>query len=96
MSVAALISWFVTALGGLYLLAIWLIEYDPEFQSAAATRLPVPVIASHVLLALSGLVVWAVYVITDQDRAAWTAMFMLTAIVALGLTMAVQIGRAHV
>jgi len=90
MSVAALISWFVTALGGLYLLAIWLIEYDPEFQSAAATRLPVPVIASHVLLALSGLVVWAVYVITDQDRAAWTAMFMLTAIVALGLTMAVR------
>ncbi len=45
MTVAALITWVITALGELYLLAIWLIEYDPDFQHAAATRLPVPVVA---------------------------------------------------
>src|SRR5258708_39286767 len=53
------LTWLITASAGLYLLAIWLIEYDREFQSAAATRLPVPVISAHVLLAVGGLAVWA-------------------------------------
>ncbi|HEX9352754.1 MAG TPA: hypothetical protein VF933_02895 [Streptosporangiaceae bacterium] len=51
MSLAALFSWMITAGGGLYLLTIWLIEYDHEFQSGAATRLPVPVISAHGLFA---------------------------------------------
>ena len=46
MSLAALFSWLITVSGGLYLLIIWLIEYDHEFQSGAATRLPVPVIST--------------------------------------------------
>ena len=45
-SLAALFTWIVTAGAGLYLLTIWLIEYDRDFQSAAATRLPVPVISA--------------------------------------------------
>ena len=40
MSLLALLAWITTASGGLYLLAIWLIEYDKDFQSVAATRLP--------------------------------------------------------
>ncbi len=71
MPVVALITWIVTALGGLYLLAIWLIEYDPDFQRAAATRLPVPVVSGHVLFAVGGLVVWLMYLITDEDIFAW-------------------------
>ena len=55
MPLAALLTWMMTAAGGLYLLTIWLIEYDREFQSVAATRLPVPVISSHALLAVTGL-----------------------------------------
>ena len=31
-------------------------EYDREFQTAAATRLPVPLISSHALLGLGGLI----------------------------------------
>ena len=58
MSLAALLTWIITAGAGLYLLTIWLIEYDREFQSAAATRLPVPVISAHALLAVAGLGVW--------------------------------------
>ena len=38
MSIAALFTWMVTILAGLILLVIWIIEYDPEFQSAAATQ----------------------------------------------------------
>jgi len=98
MSLAALLTWIITAGAGLYLLTIWLIEYDGEFQSAAATRLPVPVISAHALLAVAGLVVWGVYLITDTPRLALAAAATLVVVAALGLTMAVRwfsVYRAH-
>jgi hypothetical protein len=58
MSIAALFTWMITIVGRLILLVIWIIEYDREFQSAAATRLPVPVISAHALLAMGGLLFW--------------------------------------
>jgi len=88
--ILALITWIVTAIGGLFLLAIWLIEYDPDFQRASATRLPVPVVALHALLALGGLVLWVMYLISDDDRLAWATLTDLGLIVALGLTMAAR------
>jgi hypothetical protein len=90
MPVVALITWIVTALGGLYLLAIWLIEYDPDFQRAAATRLPVPVVSGHVLFAVGGLVVWVMYLITDKDIFAWSTIAILAFVATFGLTMAVR------
>ena len=90
MPVIALITWIVTALGGLYLLAIWLIEYDPDFQRAATTRLPVPVISGHVLLALGGLVVWIIYLLTDEDKFAFATLAVLAFVATFGLTMAVR------
>ena len=90
MPVIALITWIITALGGLFLLAIWLIEYDPDFQRAAATRLPVPVVATHVLLAVGGLFVWVGYLLTDEDSFAWIALADLAVVVTFGLTMAVR------
>jgi hypothetical protein len=82
MSLAALFTWLITAGGGLLLLTIGLIEYDREFQSAAATRLPVPVITAHALLAVAGLVAWAGYLITDAFRLAW-AVAVTLAVVAI-------------
>jgi hypothetical protein len=90
MALVALIAWLGTASGGLYLLAIWLIEYDREFQSTAATRLPVPVISGHALLAFGGLAVWALYEITDASKLAWAAAATLGVVALLGLTMAVR------
>lgn len=90
MGIIALFSWLITVAAGLYLLAIWLIEYDRDFQRAAATRLPVPVLSSHVLLALAGLLAWGGYLITDNERLAWTAAIVLGGVVILGLTMAVR------
>ena len=87
MGVAALISWFVTAFVGLYLLAVWLIENDVTHRGAAASRLPAPVIFGHVLLALSGLVVWVIHLLSHSSTLGWTALGMLVAIGALGLTM---------
>ena len=90
MSIAALIAWVVTALAGFLLLSIWIIEYDREFQSAAATRLPVPVISAHALLAVSGLVLWILYLILDETRVAWAAVGVLGAVAVLGLIMAAR------
>jgi hypothetical protein len=95
---AGLIAWILTAGAGLYLLTVWLIEYDREFQSAAATRLPVPVISAHALLAVTGLVIWGIYLLTDTDRLAWVATFILAPVALFGFIMAARwigVYRAH-
>ncbi|HEX5289226.1 MAG TPA: hypothetical protein VFX25_10170 [Streptosporangiaceae bacterium] len=95
MGVVALVTWMSTAGGGLYLLAVWLIEYDREFQTAARTRLPVPVISSHALLAVTGLVIWSAYLFTNDEPLAWAALAILGVVVTLGLTMAVRWLRVY-
>ena len=98
MSLAALFSWLTTVSGGLYLLIIWLIEYDHEFQSGAATRLPVPVISTHALLAVTGLGLWGYYLFSDSDRLVWAAVAILAVVAVLGLLMAarwVVVYRTH-
>ena len=87
MGVAALISWFVTAFVGLYLLAVWLIENDVTHRGAAASRLPLPVILGHVVLALTGLGIWVFHLLSGSYTAGWAALGTLVAIALLGLTM---------
>ena len=74
MRVFALFTWIIAASAGLYLFAIWLIEYDRDFQRALATRLPVPVVSTHALLAVGGLTLWVSNFILDQARLVWTAL----------------------
>ena len=87
MGVAALISWFVTAFVGLYLVAVWLIENDVSQQGTVRSRLPGPVILGHVLLALSGLVCWVIHLLFGSASWGWAAMGILGGIAVLGLTM---------
>jgi hypothetical protein len=87
MRFVALIVWFVTALWGLYMLAVWLIENDATRQGNAASRLPLPVILAHVTFAVTGLVVWVAYLLLDRPVLAWTAVGILVAIALLGLSM---------
>src|SRR5207249_10386760 len=61
MVVVALITWFLTVSAGLYLLAIWLIEYDIGAPGGAVSRLPRTDISGHGLLASTGLLVWIGY-----------------------------------
>ena len=95
MSVVALFTWMVTVLAGLILLVIWIIEYDPEFQSAAATRLPVPVISAHALLGLGGLMLWISYLLLDQKGLAWATVAALGTVAVLGLIMAARWIRVY-
>jgi hypothetical protein len=90
MSLAALFSWLITASGGLYLLTIWLIEYDHEFQAGAATRLPVPVISAHALLAITGLGLWGFYLFSGAARLAWATVAILAVVAVLGVVMAAR------
>jgi manganese efflux pump family protein len=89
-SLLALIAWIITAGGGMYLLSIWLIEYDKDFHAVTATRLPPAVLAGHVTLAGGGLLVWAGYLILDSDRLAWIAVAALALAATLGTVMAVR------
>jgi hypothetical protein len=83
-------TWMATVALGLILLVIWLMEYDHDFQSVAATRLPVPLISTHALLGIGGLVVWGFYVVTDADPLGWTSVADLSVVAILGLTMAAR------
>jgi hypothetical protein len=95
MSIAALSTWTVTILAGLVLLVIWVIEYDREFQSAAATRLPVPVISAHAMLGMGGLALWIVYLAVDDERLAWATVAALGTVALLGLIMGARWIRVY-
>lgn len=87
MDTAALILWILTAGGGFYLLATWIAKGGARRRGEGGSRFPVPLIFGHFLLAAVGLVLWIVYVVSDNDTSGWIA-FVLVAIVALlGFTM---------
>lgn len=88
MSAVGLIAGLLAAGFGLYLLSIWLIEYDRDYHKSAETRLPIPVLTSHVVAAVSGLALWVVYLILDSDRLAWYSLAAFLLAASLGLTMA--------
>lgn len=90
MKTAALFTWACTALAGMGLLAIWLIEYDLGQPGGTASRLPKTVIGGHALLALSGFVTWVVYLITGWDVLAWIVLAVLAVVASLG---SVMLGR---
>ncbi len=87
MSLAALIAWLAAACGGLFMFAIWLIEYERKKDGSSASHLPAVVLFSHVLLAGAGLTVWIIYLFGDDDRLAQAALIILAVVATLGLTM---------
>src|SRR5436189_6279205 len=92
MRIIALSSWFGTAFAGLYLLAIWLIEYDISAPGGAVSRLPRTVIGGHVLLASRSEERRVGNESAARDMPARIDLGALLAVVLLGLTM---LGRWH-
>ena len=84
---AALITWVVTAGGGFVLLAIWLGRGGMSQQQEGGNRIRPPLIMSHFLLAATGLVIWIVYLVADNDVLAWIAFVILAVVALLGWTM---------
>jgi len=84
---ATAITWTAAVLMGFYMLAVWLIENDLTTRGAIPSRLPVPVIFAHLLLAATGLTVWMAFLLLERKTLAWTAVGILVAIALLGGTM---------
>lgn len=85
MSIAALITWLLTAVGGFYLLATWIAKGG--VRQPRTSRFPPAVIFGHFVLAVVGLIVWIVYLVTGGDGLAWAAFVILLLIAVLGFTM---------
>jgi len=84
---AALIAWVVTAGGGFVLLAIWLSRGGMRQGREPGSRIRPPLILGHFLLAATGLVIWIIYIATDNDTLAWVALALLAVVALLGFTM---------
>jgi hypothetical protein len=84
---AALIAWVVTAGGGFVLLAIWLSRGGMQQGREPGSRIRPPLILGHFLLAAIGLVIWIIYVASDNDALAWIAFAILAVVALLGWTM---------
>jgi hypothetical protein len=88
MDVAALILWLVTAVGGFVLLGTWLQKGGLRQQETGESRFPPALIFGHFLLAAAGLVVWILFVASDESSGlAWTAFVLLLPVALLGFAM---------
>ncbi|WP_433193876.1 hypothetical protein ACQP1G_34535 [Nocardia sp. CA-107356] len=85
MGIAALILWLLTAVGGFVLLGTWITKGGG--RQADSSHLPPPVIFGHFLLAVSGLVVWIIYLAVDNDALGWIAFALLIPVALLGFVM---------
>lgn len=84
MALAALIVWLITAAGGFLMAGIWINHGGPR---AGTSHLPVPVLFGHFALAVAGLVIWLIYMFTDIEALAWTAVGLIVVVALLGATM---------
>jgi manganese efflux pump family protein len=85
LSIAALAAWLATAASGAYVLGSWLSGGGTLRQRTGATGSPPAVIFGHFGLALTGLVVWAGYLIAGWAALAWTAVGVLLPVAGLGM-----------
>jgi hypothetical protein len=65
-------------------------RYDRDFQTAAATRLPVPLVSTHALLGIGGLMAWGFYLVTDGEQLEWATIADLGVVAIPGLIMAAR------
>jgi hypothetical protein len=90
MSIAALITWIVTAGFGFFMLIRWATRGGVKKVDGAGTHLPPVRVFTHFGLAAAGLIIWIIYVITDSTILAWIAVVDLVIIATIGVVMVRQ------
>ena len=87
MGVAALVAWLVTAGSGAYVLGSWITQGGSLRRRAGSTSTgsPPTVIFGHFGLAVSGLVIWVIYLLTGWAALAWAAVGVLLPVAGLGM-----------
>jgi hypothetical protein len=90
MSIAALITWIITAGFGFFMLVRWATRGGVRKVEGAGTHLPPYRVFTHFGLAAAGLIVWIIYLVTDSTLLAWIAFADLILVAILGLVMVTQ------
>lgn len=94
MSIAALVTWLVTAGFGIFMLTMWL-RNGGAGGDRATTHLRPSVVFAHALLAAAGLVLWVVYLFVDASALAWIAFVDLLAVAVAGDLLVYRWSKDH-
>jgi manganese efflux pump family protein len=84
MPIAALVTWLITAGFGSFMLRIWTGHGGLRRGGGASTHFPPARVFSHLGLAVAGLIVWIVYLLTNLQLLAWVAFADLVLVALLG------------
>ncbi|HEY8047214.1 MAG TPA: hypothetical protein VIF35_23335 [Streptosporangiaceae bacterium] len=85
LAIATLLSWLCTAAIGAYMLRSLIIHGALRRQRSVRDGLSPRVLYAHFSLALSGLVVWAVFLATGWGPLSWAAVVLLAPAIGLGI-----------
>jgi len=85
LAIAAVTAWVLTASIGVYMLRTWVARGGLRRQRATGVGVPPAVVFGHASAALTGLVVWIVFVKTDWDPLAWLGVALIGAAISLGV-----------
>jgi hypothetical protein len=96
LDLAALAAWVVTAAAGARLLAGWLAHGGLSRRYTRVAGVPRAVITGHFVLALTGLGIWIVFLVTGLHALAWAAVGVVLAVAGLGMaTLAGGLPEGH-
>ena len=84
MDAEALVAWIATALVGLSLLGVWVGRGGLRLRGAR--RLTPKLLLTHIGPAVTGLVVWVAYLVSDEPALTWVAFALLLFVAVLGST----------
>jgi hypothetical protein len=84
MSIAALITWLITAGFGFFMLIRWATSGGLRQVPGAGTNFPRVRVFAHFGLAAAGLIVWIIYLVTGNSLLAWIAVADLILVALLG------------
>jgi preprotein translocase subunit SecG len=90
MSIAALVTWIITAGFGFFMLIRWATRGGVRKVDGAETHLPPVRVFTHFGLAAAGLIVWIIYLVTDSTLLAWIAVADLVLVAIIGVVMVRQ------
>ncbi|HEX7212309.1 MAG TPA: hypothetical protein VF241_15410 [Propionibacteriaceae bacterium] len=85
MSIAALITWILAAGVGFFMLIRWATRGGVRKVEGAGTHFLPARVFTHFGLAAAGLILWIVYLVTDNHLLAWIAFVDLLLIALLGV-----------
>jgi hypothetical protein len=82
---ATLATWLVTASIGGFMLRTWVVRGGLSRQRATGVGVPPQVVFGHAGAAVTGLLVWAVYLGTGTDGLAWLGVGVIATVITLGI-----------